>query len=132
MVVVGQANAVVLRDDVVVNGQDRLRVHSHPGHLVALEVLHYAGQQGIAANRDGDIGNRLGEARKIRVWKRQAKAKQRYSSFSLPKGHIRPGRENRADALQIFARSLLPGLAALRHIAHTSPATLKRGGSRPY
>jgi len=41
MVIVGQADAAVLRDHVVVNGQDRLRVHPHPGHLVALEVLHH-------------------------------------------------------------------------------------------
>jgi len=67
MVIVGQADAAVLGDNVVVNGQDRLSIHPHPGHLVALEVLHHAGHQGISSHGDGDIGNGLREPRKVRI-----------------------------------------------------------------
>lgn len=62
MIVVGQTDAIILRDDIVVYGEYGLRIHTHPGHLVALEVLHDAGEQGVAANGDGDIGNGFGEA----------------------------------------------------------------------
>lgn len=67
MIIVGQADAIVLRDDVVVYGEYRLRVHAHPGNLVALEVLHDAGEQSVPANGHGDIGNGFGEAWHVAV-----------------------------------------------------------------
>lgn len=67
MIIVGQADAIVLRDDVVVYGEYRLRVHAHPGNLVALKVLHDAGEQSVPANGHGDIGNGFREAWHVAV-----------------------------------------------------------------
>ncbi len=39
-VVVRERDALVPRDDVVVDGQDRLRVDANPGHLVVAQVAN--------------------------------------------------------------------------------------------
>lgn len=62
MIIVGQTNSVVLRYDIVMYGEYRLGIHSHPGHLVTLQVLHDAGEQSVSTNGHCDIGNGFSKA----------------------------------------------------------------------
>lgn len=94
MIIVGQADAIVLRDDVVVYGEYRLRVHAHPGNLVALEVLHDAGEQSVPANGHGDIGNGFGEAWHVAVCagtSKQLISKERERKVNGMKGRVWSG-----------------------------------------
>ena len=62
------ADAVVLGDDLVLDGEDGLGVHPEPGHLVGAQVLHVAAKDGLPS--DGHCGIDDGRTEfRVRNWK---------------------------------------------------------------
>ena len=62
---VADADPRIVRDDVRVDGQDGLGVGSDPADFVAAKMSHVAGQDGLAAQRDGLIGHGPLEFRQV-------------------------------------------------------------------
>lgn len=90
----------------MVYGEYGLRIHTHPGHLVPLEVLHDAGEQSVAANGDGDIGNGFGEAWHVAICVRAGKGCE-FASKQLISKEKRGGGEGKVHLLK---SSLVPHL----------------------
>lgn len=57
MLRVRDADAMILGDDMILYAQYGLGVHAQPGHLVANEIVHDAGEQRIASHGYRNIVN---------------------------------------------------------------------------
>lgn len=63
VVVVRQTDARILRDHIVMDGQYCLRIDAHPGDLELVQIVDDTAEQGVAAQRNGDVRYQFGESR---------------------------------------------------------------------
>ena len=61
---VGERHPLVPGDDAVVDGQDGLGVHPHPGNLVGPEVGDVTGEDGLPAGHHGLVLHAVREVRR--------------------------------------------------------------------
>ena len=62
---VGERHPLVPGDDAVVDGQDGLGVHPHPGNLVGPEVGDVTGEDGLPAGHHGLVLHAVREVRGV-------------------------------------------------------------------